>query len=351
MRQLALDAAYVTFVIQMYLFAIPTVASFVYLFRETILVPLEGFGKDDKNRPPRKADDLPELQPLNCPSCGAGVPLNESAMNCRHCGTEFPVPPEYEEIRTARTKTARTLRRAERYWRIVKVLTSKRAIVLALAAAVWLIVCLVVIIFAYGTPDIDRFTQVASPQIMPVATLVMWILMLLYIALSVSMTIRKRLPKIDNIGTAATEASGNCSNCGGAIRFERGDLAALCGYCGVATYRVKIAVRSAVEASNAADLSSALLTRQMRQFSASVEDYLSVPILFIVVPTGILGGLWLLLVVLALAFSLFVWVVTFVIVELIVHPIPTLIALAGLGALYYYRKSILGRLRSMTGRA
>lgn len=350
MRQFALDAAYVTFVIQMYLFAIPAAISFWYLYREVVALPPESDDQDGEHKPRRKTDALPDLRPLNCPSCGAGVPLNESAMRCGHCGTEFPVPPEYEQIRTARAKTAVTLHRAERYWRIVSTLTSKRAVVLALIAAVWLITCLVVIILAYGTPDIARFEDAACSFLLPTATLVIWILMLLFIAMSVSMKIRAVFPRIENIGAAATEGSGNCSDCGGAIRFERGGLAALCGYCGVATYRVKIAVRAADEASGTAERSSAILVEQMARFRDSVDEYLSIPILFVAVPAVIVGVIWLLLVAAGAAISAVVWAIGYFIVALFLYPIPTLIALVALAALYYYRVPIIGRLRSMTGR-
>lgn len=340
-----LDAAYTTFVIQMYLFAIPAAVSLWYLYREVIALPPTP-EKKNENRPPRKTDALPDLLPLNCPSCGAGVPLNESKMLCGHCGTEFPVPPEYEEIRSARAKTADTLHRAEKYWRIVSVLTSNWVLVLTLVTATWLSICLAIVIFARGTPEIERFREAAYSFWIPLATLVVWILTLFFIAMTVSMKVRSALPKVENIRSAAAESSGNCSDCGGAIRFDRGDLAALCGYCGVATYRVKIAVRAANEASKTAETSSAILVDQMAQFRDSTEEYLSVPILFIAVPSVIVGVIWLLMVAAGAALSAAVWTLGYLIVALFLYPLPTLIGLAALGILFYYRKPILGRQRS-----
>jgi hypothetical protein len=348
MRQLALDAAYITFVVQMYLFAIPAAVSFWYLYREVIALPPEAEKDDEK--PPRKTDGLPDLQPLNCPSCGAGVPLNESSMLCGHCGTEFPVPPEYEQIRSARAKTADTLHRAERYWRIVSVLTSNWVLVLTLVAAVWLIACLVLMIAAYGTPDIARFKDVAHPFLIPLATLVIWIAMLLFIPMTISMKARAALPTIENVGAAAAEETGNCRDCGGAIHFRPGDLAAVCGYCSVATYRVKIAVRAAGKARESAVRSSAILVDQMAQFRDSAEEYLSIPILLVAVPAVIVAVLWLLFVAAGAALTLAVWALSYLIVGLFLYPIPTVLGLAAAAVLIYFRKPLIARARSLFGK-
>jgi|GEM_PF-6031916 len=344
MSRIVIDAAYITFVVQLYLFVIPAAVSIWYLIREVfVLKPLPEERKAGGSR--RNSADLPDLEPLNCPSCGAGVPLDIFSMKCRHCGTEFPVPPEYEEIRIARSETAVDLHRAERYWRVASVLSSNWVLSATLIASLWLIACLIVIFSINNTDELLRFKEVAYSYAIPITTQIIWIATLLFIGISITLKVRSALPEIKNIDAAALEGNAQCRDCGGAIYFRAGDLAALCGYCGVSTYRVSVAVKAAVDADTTAKESSAILVEQMSLFRDSIEEYLSVPILVIAVPTVLAILAWLLFVGTGVLFSAFVWIIAYIIVNLVTHPLLTLSVLTALAALFFFRRSITQLIR------
>ncbi|KXK02219.1 MAG: hypothetical protein UZ17_ACD001001589 [Acidobacteria bacterium OLB17] len=345
MKHSLIEAAYYTFILQLYLFAIPAAASICYLLREVFAnkeTPAENYEKPSRELTP----DIPALQPLNCPACGAGVPLDESKMTCVHCRAEFPVPPEYEEVRTARAEAAKNLHLAERYWRIASVLASNLTVGAVLFVSAWLIACLAVVFWIYNTDEMIRFRNVLHPFAIPVATEAIWIAMLLFIGISISLKVRAALPEIKETKAAAKDEISNCKNCGGAIHFRAGDLAALCGYCGVSTYRVAVAVKVAADAGRTARESSAILVVQMRALKDSVEEYLSVPILVIAVPIVLVAVAWFLFAALGAIFGAFIWGLAYLIVGLRLYPIPTASAIVIFGLLFYFRKAILRRLRS-----
>ena len=348
MEKLTFDLVYATFVAQTFLFAIPMIVAAWSFIKDVVWLPapIRGKGKIPKHLPVSET----ELQPLNCPSCGSGVPLNEAAMKCPSCGNVFPVPREYQEIRHARHLAIEKIDRAQRLWRFVSFLTSNWTLGVVIILTLWLTVCLVVILTWIDTQNLVPFERFSDTYRVPYLTLFFWIAMLAFIAISISGKFRSELPVIENIPAAANSETVQCANCGGTIGFDAGQFGSLCGYCGVETFRVKIARLTAIAEGKTAEKASNRLTSEMDRFADAIEDYLAVPKLLV-------AGLIILVIgyaIFAFGFvallTLAVWAVTILIAGLLLYPIPTLAGLIALGILYHYRKPLIARFFSAIDR-
>ncbi len=208
------------------------------------------FGKKlTRPQPKRHAvasgDELPHLAPLKCVQCGAGVPLNNEEMKCPRCDTPIPVPEDYGETVRLRAKAAEKMERAVAAWRRANLFT-----VWPLRLTLWLLAPVLLVLTAFGT-----FSKLGD-SLFAVNTKTAFLgLFAVLGGLSLAVALwayasylggtRKRLPEIPATGQKVGEAEvANCHLCGGGISYAAGDLAAICGYCGGETYRVRLTRRA-----------------------------------------------------------------------------------------------------------
>jgi len=245
--------------------------------------------------PAPPAPALPALQPLNCPACGAGVPLRGDVMVCPSCSHRFAAPRAYDAIRLLRDEAARRLRRATRYWRITNVLTSRwmgRALV---ALSLWLVASIPLLYI--GWDDLayaERLLQPSVPHVILAGlAYAFWIPTLWATAGMLSPKAREAMPTLEAADAPASAEAANCSQCGGAIRFEKNDLAALCGYCGVETYRARLAWNLHHLANDARKRATFSMIDAMKAVRAAVEDIAATPMIFafifIIAPAFLMG--------------------------------------------------------------
>ncbi len=339
MEALIWHLVYGTFAVQMFAFAIPVAGAVWFLIKETILLPVPAETAARPKGGGRAALDK-ELQPLNCSNCGAGVPLNEASMECSHCRTAFPVPPEYQEIRHLRQLANEKIRRAQTYWKTASIATSDVVLGMAVFLAIWLIVCLVLMISWIGTPKIAPFDEFLEVYKVPGLTLIFWIGTLVFIAISISLKFKRRLPQIERLEASTRAETISCSNCGGAVGFQAGQFGALCGYCGVDIFRVKVAQAAVRTEGETAERASDRLSSEMEHFKEAVEEFLALPIL-VVAGAGVLVLGWLLVTGgLSVILTMVVWAVVYLIAGVAYYPIPTIIGLIAAIAAWICRKRL-----------
>lgn len=207
--------------------------------------------KDDRKKgkaPLIVADNLPKLKPINCQNCGAGIPLQENEMICPNCGTKSKAPENYFDVAHAREAINSKIRDAATYLKSADWLSSHWVRVAIGLSVIWLIFSLTMFfVFSYQK-DFEPYqtllntnSTVKRLKTFGLFAWLFWIISLSLGFLSWSPRVRKTLPTIEfneNLGTSET---ANCLQCGGTISYQSNDLATVCGYCGVETYRAKLA--------------------------------------------------------------------------------------------------------------
>lgn len=289
------DAALLTAILQTFAFVVLIVGTLSFIVRLFFSGGPKGAQTRATARQAAQSPTLPVLRPLNCPACGAGVPLRGDAMVCPSCAHRFAAPREYGEIRVFRDDAARRLRRATLYWRMANVLTSRWMSRALVALSLWLIASIPLLYI--GWDDLAY----AEPLLRPAVPLLIiaclayafWIPTLWVTAGMLSPKARQALPTLES-GTAHGRAeAANCSQCGGAIRFEKNDLAAVCGYCGVETYRARLAWNLRNLANDDRKRAAFSLIDAMKAVRAAVEDIISTPMvfafIFVIAPAFLLG--------------------------------------------------------------
>ncbi len=190
-------------------------------------------------------DELPHLAPLKCVQCGAGVPLNHEEMKCPRCDTPTPVPEDYGETVRLRTKATEKLERAVAAWRRANLFT-----VWPLRWTLWLLAPVLLVLTAFGTFSKlgdSLFAIKTSTSFLGLFAVLggLSLAVALWAYASYLAGTRRRLPEIPAVGQKVGEAEvANCHLCGGGISYAAGDLAAICGYCGGETYRVRLTRRA-----------------------------------------------------------------------------------------------------------
>lgn len=194
--------------------------------------------------PPIIADRLPKLQPINCANCGAGVPLREAEMVCPSCGTKSATPESYFDVARTRKEVNEKIRQAAAYIRKARFLVSNWARYATLLFAIWLVVTLIAVLILFNNGNLEPYqTYFSSKAFFALGSVsnCFWVVSLLFGFAIWSPDLKKAIPTIEldeNLGQAENT---NCSQCGGAIQYLSNDLATVCGYCGVETYRAKLA--------------------------------------------------------------------------------------------------------------
>jgi predicted RNA-binding Zn-ribbon protein involved in translation (DUF1610 family) len=238
------------------------------------------FGKKlTRPEPKRNAvasgDELPHLAPLKCEQCGAGVPLKPTDMKCPRCETVIPVPEDYARTVRLRAVVAERMERAVAAWRRANLFTAWPVRwTLWWIAPVWMAATLMGLFSNIGNSLFATKTSVAFLALFALIGGISLTAAFWTYAAYLNGT-RQRLPLIPVTGQKVGEAEvTNCHLCGGGISYAAGDLAAVCGYCGGETYRVKLARRAhavAAEEKEQATLSlydamAEIVTRRQQAF-------------------------------------------------------------------------------------
>ena len=216
-----------------------------------------------------KGDDLPHLSPLKCTACGAGVPLKADNMKCQRCDTSIPVPTDYAQTVRLREKAARQLQKAVAAWRRANLFTAWPVRwTLWLIAPFWLAATLIGCFSNLGNSLFAIKTSVAFLAMFALLGGISLVIAFWAYAIYLSGT-RRRLPLIPDVGQKVGEAeTANCHLCGGGINYAEGDLAALCGYCGGETYRVRVARRAHAQAAEEREQATVSLYDAMSEIVA-----------------------------------------------------------------------------------
>lgn len=208
------------------------------------------FGKKLTRPGPRRnavasGDELPHLAPLKCEQCGAGVPLKPTDMKCPRCGTSIPVPTDYAATVRLRALASERMERAVAAWRRANLFTAWPVRwTLWWIAPVWLAATIIGLFSNIGNSLFAITTSVSFLALFALIGGISLTLAFWTYAAYLNGT-RRRLPLIPVVGQKVGEAElTNCHLCGGGISYAAGDLAAVCGYCGGETYRVKLARRA-----------------------------------------------------------------------------------------------------------
>jgi predicted RNA-binding Zn-ribbon protein involved in translation (DUF1610 family) len=293
--------AFITFILQAPAF-IGLIGLVIYQFLKA--EPTERQEKIDlkaEKTPPITEDNLPKLKPINCQSCGAGVPLREGEMICPSCGTKTKAPESYFDVAKKRDEINAKIRHAAAYLKRAKILGSNWVRSAIGLSAIWLAVALVGIFvltskgnfepyqsYIFGNSGFRIFGAIGS------FTTLFWVVSLICGFLIWSPKVKKNLPKIDlpqNIGEAE---NANCANCGGAISYQRNDLATVCGYCGVETYRAKLAWKVRNLTNEAHKKAAFSLIEAKNSVESAIDEIIGTPkvFAFLLILVAMFGGVF-----------------------------------------------------------
>ncbi len=200
---------------------------------------------------------LPQLKPLNCVNCGAGILLKERETLCTRCETRGELPQDYAQAAALKWEVRRLFRSAVRHWRIANILTRPAVgwLFFLMIFAEPLVIFPVTLIGSNMFPDtwIDRtlkaFGEDLSFLIMLFAFFGFVIWMIVFIFLNgLSKSLRRKLPVVPFL---EPESSGReiaeCQACGGGIEYDSKAFVTLCSYCNVENYRAQFVRRARVQ--------------------------------------------------------------------------------------------------------
>lgn len=235
--------------------------------------------KSPESAPLETKTDLPALDPLNCPSCGAGVPLQTDKMICPSCNTEFPVPKEYRELNIFRNQAVISLKNAEKYWSWVHFLTSNWVTYTLLILAI-LTIASVIVTFFFTQNSIVYYRAFFVPHSFGLGAMaaLFWMSVFAMLGLGIRKAKSGVLPTLENVEKIGIAENSRCSQCGGGIEFGKSDFATICGYCGVETYRAKMAWKARNLTNDVRQKANFSLTRAMKEYQKSVQEFVNLPL-------------------------------------------------------------------------
>ena len=164
-----------------------------------------------------------------------------------------------------------------------------------IAAAVWLIASIPLLYLGWDQlAYAERLVKPTVPIVIVVGlAYIFWIPTLMFTAGSLSPQARKTLPTLDSNEAVASAETASCAQCGGVINFDKADLAAVCGYCGVDTYRARLAWGLRNLANDARRHAAFSLIDAMKSVRAAAEDIVATPMIlafiFIIAPAALMG--------------------------------------------------------------
>ncbi len=245
------------------------------------------------------ADNLAKLKPINCQSCGAGVPLRENELICPNCGTKSHAPENYFDVAHAREAINGKLRDATVYLKRADWLASNWTRAAMGLLVLWLSFSLIMFfVLSYNgnfEPYQSWFKANAIDKMISriaVFTWLFWIISVTLGFLSWSPRLRKTLPTIEFNDKLGTSETANCSPCGGAISYQSNDLATVCGYCGVETYRAKLAWKLKNLTNSAHEKANFSLIEAKKYAEDAIEEIWGTPklLMFLLILVAVIFG-------------------------------------------------------------
>lgn len=243
-----------------------------------------------KEKPKKeKLDPLPnkKLQPLKCENCGAALALGGGKLLCNLCGHVTEEPPDYRDVFTLRRRAIEQLHAGCKYIIKAQRMTSPWVRWLIALLGIWLFASVFIVIVASETdkrfdPLFNRLGDwVAYPMFI---SLGLWVIVAFFTA-GMLTQIRKKLPTISDWSQIGSEEERECAECGGGVQFQRGDLVALCGFCGTETLRTQVVWAAKRAAAADAGSTEASLLEGQAALQSAVDDLIGTPaiLLFIFV--------------------------------------------------------------------
>lgn len=238
---------------------------------------------------------IPQLKPLNCRNCGAGVLLESADSYCPNCMRREPLPPDYVHALIIRADAGNILDVAASHWRIANFLTLPifLPVFITLGSIQPLSALFVLGVFPNMNYELNGPVEVLGaavgtefsdfPVVIAGAGAIVWTFVLLFIAVE-SRSLRKELPVIPVLKEISASDIANCTACGGALRFAAGEFAGLCQYCGVSNYRVQFARRSYLQGSDEKQRAEFSLFGAMRVNEKNLELFHGTLVFFFAVP-------------------------------------------------------------------
>lgn len=205
---------------------------------------------------------LPKLQPLNCASCGAPLALDGAQATCTGCRSVSSLPDDYLATMNLRRVLPKLAAAAVRHWRVARLLTFAptrwffRFMVLG-EPALFVLVLIGAATFDDTWADrlFERIGEGWSFAIMLMAFggFILWMVVFIFLAsLAKEMRVETRdYARPPRMTGGAAEEFSTCRSCGGGLRFGRGRLAALCGYCTVPNFRAAAARQERAQSEDA----------------------------------------------------------------------------------------------------
>ena len=249
--------------------------------------------------PPIVADNLAKLKPINCLNCGAGVPLRENEMICPNCGTKSKAPENYFDVAHAREAINVKLRDAAKYLKRADWLASNWIRLAIGLLVLWLSFSLIMFFVLSYNGNFEPYQSwfkanviIKTVSKLAAFTWLFWIISLTLGFLSWSPRLRKTLPTIEFNDKLGTSETANCSNCGGAISYQSNDLATVCGYCGVETYRAKLAWKLKNLTNSANEKANFSLIEAKKYVEDAIEEIWGTPkvLLFLLMLVAVIFG-------------------------------------------------------------
>ena len=219
-----------------------------------------------------------KLKPLNCTSCAAALAFDGSMLRCSHCESTQPVPESYAEIFEHRSQGMRDIHEASQYLNKARILTSnwlKAAIILV---GLWLFLSPIYLMIAASNDHrYDAlFKGLGNWIVLMAASQILWIIICFMTAASIT-KVKLTVPRLKDPKLAAKPEFASCASCGGGIQFAGGDLATLCGFCGVETFRSQVSWSVAKKAKGQAQVARESLAKAQLACERAVDDVIGSP--------------------------------------------------------------------------
>jgi uncharacterized Zn finger protein (UPF0148 family) len=197
------------------------------------------------------------LVPLQCPACGAPVPLQREACPCPSCGATVTPPSEYVRMLELRTLATAELARAERQWRWSRWTSSPiLGLLLVLASLAWF----ALVVYAIIEVDWSRWVDIVllmTAGFLSAAGI--------FGAFGLADAGKKLPPLPASEFMHPPAASASCKHCSAPIAFATDELATICPYCGGDNYREAVARAAQLDASTQEQAASGSLLDAVRE--------------------------------------------------------------------------------------
>ena len=268
-----IDLAVWTGVIQAFLMPFMLVGGGIWVFF--------GFRPEKVKRAERRKESpkpKEKLKPLNCTKCAAALAFDGNLLRCTHCDSTQPVPESYAEIFEHRSQGLKDIHEASAYLNKARILTSNWLKAVIIILGLWLFLSPIFLLIAASNDHRhDALIKWFGNWIILVgASQVLWVIICFMTAASIT-KVKLTVPKLSDPKEAVRPEFAGCGSCGGGIQFAAGDLATLCGFCGVETFRSQISWSVAKKAKGQAQVAKESLAKAQQACERAVDDVIGSP--------------------------------------------------------------------------